>query len=689
MTVATATNKVVTPGNGLTTVFSYNFRIDTAADVQVTYTDTLGVSTILSASVYSVSGLALPGGGTVTYPLIGSPIASGTSLTIARVLPLTQLVSISNQGAFYPESVELAIDRAVMETQQISEEIGRTLVGPITDASPMTALPSAVQRASKVLMFDASGNPIAGSVLPAGTVSSAMQPVVAAASLSAGRLALGLGAAAVEGIGRGLQDDGAAKLRVDFHETAKSANYSIATTDHLEQFAVTGPVTFTLPATSTLWNGFGFWANVYGGTLTLAPNGADAIETNVTGVSSYIPANAKGYVSTNGAGVWKISRTRTTSSAVPPGGYLSLESGVVSSIGDVTSTTIYYNPDVHATAPVYNGSEWIDFPFSTLSCALNAAVHLPSVLHDVFLTLVNGAPTIVIGPAWRQSGFGNGYTGFTSLTNASPIVCTAAGHGLVNGDEVYFTGVWGNDAANGKWVVSGVAGSAFTLTGSVGNGAYLAATGTFSSRGNGAGTTQISKSGGLYTNAVQITAYNGVTPYTINAGLATYLGTIFIDTVAGQVTCHRSAGQARRWGVWNAFNRKNIVLRVSDPTVSWTNTTVNSYLVTNLDNNNSMRVALGLPEEPIDFSYTQNATGTSLFLRMVIGYASANEASGTVTSHVIGTTTTPVGGRNSYTSSPTIGAITIFELFMQVMAAGTMTLRGGSDDCLLTANFRA
>jgi hypothetical protein len=181
--VSSLTNKTVISGNGITTVFSYNFQINNAVDVLAIYTNATGVSTTLTSAQYTITGLGSVSGGTLTYPLTGSPIASGTTLTIARILGLTQPTSISNQGAFYPQAVEAAIDRAVMEVQQISEQIGRTIVGPITDATAMTPLPSATARASKALLFDALGNPIAGSLVPNGVISSVMAPFCASSSL--------------------------------------------------------------------------------------------------------------------------------------------------------------------------------------------------------------------------------------------------------------------------------------------------------------------------------------------------------------------------------------------------------------------------------------------------------------------------------------------------------------------------
>jgi len=60
----------------------------------------------------------------------------------------------------------------------------------------------------------------------------------------------------------------------------------------------------------------------------------------------------------------------------------------------------------------------------------------------------------------------------TAATNATPIVVTSNGHGLENGQRVRITGVLGNTAANGTWVVANKAANTFELQGSAGNGAY-------------------------------------------------------------------------------------------------------------------------------------------------------------------------------------------------------------------------
>lgn len=194
MALSTTANKVILNGNGVTTVWPYTFPIPDAASLQVTYTDTAGVQTLLGASQYSVTGLATTTGGNVTYPLTGSPIAVGTKLTIARIVDYTQSTVFTNQGGYFPKVTEDRFDRTMMGEQQLAEAIARALVVPISDSNP-TALPTAAQRANSVLGFDALGNPFAailsGSITAVNTwVVTNFFPV---ASAAAARAALGSG----------------------------------------------------------------------------------------------------------------------------------------------------------------------------------------------------------------------------------------------------------------------------------------------------------------------------------------------------------------------------------------------------------------------------------------------------------------------------------------------------------------
>lgn len=61
----------------------------------------------------------------------------------------------------------------------------------------------------------------------------------------------------------------------------------------------------------------------------------------------------------------------------------------------------------------------------------------------------------------------------SNATNASPIqITTSVTNSLVTGQTVTISGVVGNTAANGTWVITRIDGTNFTLNGSTGNGAY-------------------------------------------------------------------------------------------------------------------------------------------------------------------------------------------------------------------------
>jgi hypothetical protein len=148
-------------------------------------------------------------------------------------------------------------------------------------------------------------------------------------------------------------------------------------------------------------------------------------------------------------------------------------------------------------------------------------------------------------------------------------------------------------------------------------------------RGTGAGTTELTRTKGLLHNTVQITARNSSSTYTVAAGRATYLGSIWIDGSAGQITCHRAFGQNRKWGVWNAYNRKPIHLNGGDSTATWTYTT-GAYQQSRAQSGNKVSVFMGLAEEVTNVNFTQlltmsNATTDS---RIAIGWNSTSAASG-------------------------------------------------------------
>jgi hypothetical protein len=118
-------------------------------------------------------------------------------------------------------------------------------------------------------------------------------------------------------------------------------------------------------------------------------------------------------------------------------------------------------------------------------------------------------------------------------TNTSPIVITSAAHGLSSGGTVTISGVLGNTAANGTWVITVVDANDFSLNGSVGNGTYTSG-GTWTIGGfpPWAANAMISFNTGSYPGLVAYQVVANPTPTTLVLADASNPGE---DAVAGQV----------------------------------------------------------------------------------------------------------------------------------------------------------
>ncbi|MFZ5791863.1 MAG: tail fiber protein [Pseudomonadota bacterium] len=161
MTIQNTTSRKEYAGDGSTTAFAFPYYFLANADLVVTLRDNAtGAETaqVLDTD-YSVSGAGLAAGGTVT--MTAAP-ASGKTLIIRRSPSLTQSTDFVPNDELPAETLEAAFDRLVMLIQSLDERVDRCLKFPMTDASSLDShIPSSVTRASKVLGFDASGNPVA------------------------------------------------------------------------------------------------------------------------------------------------------------------------------------------------------------------------------------------------------------------------------------------------------------------------------------------------------------------------------------------------------------------------------------------------------------------------------------------------------------------------------------------------
>ena len=158
MTISSTTVKNSYSGNGSTTAFAYTFKIFANTDLQVIIRSSTGTETVKTLTThYTVSGVGDASGGNVTFTSGNIP-ASGETVVIRRAVPQTQAIDYIANDPFPAESHEEGLDRATMTTQQVQEELDRSLKLSRTNTMTSTEFTvGATDRANKVLSFDSSG----------------------------------------------------------------------------------------------------------------------------------------------------------------------------------------------------------------------------------------------------------------------------------------------------------------------------------------------------------------------------------------------------------------------------------------------------------------------------------------------------------------------------------------------------
>ncbi len=126
MTISNSNSSQIIAGDGTTTTFNFGFVGDSSSVISVYYINSSNVSTLLAPGTYTIN-LNAPAtnqiwgvGGTITYPLTGSAIAVGTYLQVVRSVPYQQNITTQNQGNFYGQVIEQAIDLLEMQIQQLA-----------------------------------------------------------------------------------------------------------------------------------------------------------------------------------------------------------------------------------------------------------------------------------------------------------------------------------------------------------------------------------------------------------------------------------------------------------------------------------------------------------------------------------------------------------------------------------------
>lgn len=117
MTVSSSASDQPYTGNGATVAFAVPFYFLEDTDLVVQVTDADGaVHTKVLGTDYTVAGAGDETGGTVTF--VAAP-ASGTTVDIARTVPITQLAEYVQNTPFPASTQERALDKLTMICQQI------------------------------------------------------------------------------------------------------------------------------------------------------------------------------------------------------------------------------------------------------------------------------------------------------------------------------------------------------------------------------------------------------------------------------------------------------------------------------------------------------------------------------------------------------------------------------------------
>ena len=138
MTVSTEVDHNEYTGNGVTTSFPYTFRVFKESDLAVQVVDLDENIAVLALDTdYTVTGAGGYNGGNV---ILSKALANGYQISISRELPVTQETDLRNQGKFFAEVHEDALDKLTMLIQQVRSWFSLALRKPSFVANYYDAL---------------------------------------------------------------------------------------------------------------------------------------------------------------------------------------------------------------------------------------------------------------------------------------------------------------------------------------------------------------------------------------------------------------------------------------------------------------------------------------------------------------------------------------------------------------------
>ena len=165
MTINSTTRKTnALVGNGNTATYPFAFKVFTDADVVVKKLETAtSIETTLTLGANNDYIVTLNSdqngnpGGSITLKSGGNNqnLASGFQIVITSALTPLQGTDLTNQGGFYPEVINDALDKAIILHQQQQDEIERSIKFSLTNTiGSLEITENANNRKNKVLGFD-------------------------------------------------------------------------------------------------------------------------------------------------------------------------------------------------------------------------------------------------------------------------------------------------------------------------------------------------------------------------------------------------------------------------------------------------------------------------------------------------------------------------------------------------------